>query len=166
MIHQWSVSNFKSIQKTVAVEFAPLTLFVGQNSAGKSTLIQSILMTAQTLQSNVVSRSVVLNGKIIRLGEFSDIRSNNSAQQEVTIGFELKRPTFEIEPMAITARTRYYYSLGHQEKMLSVCSSFSFSAGDTDEENKDLQLQPRLEKGSIGYRSFEKELNFDFEFKR
>ncbi|MCX7220400.1 MAG: AAA family ATPase, partial [Burkholderiales bacterium] len=75
MIKQWSVSNFKSCQEKVKLEFAPLTLFVGQNSAGKSTIIQSILLTAQTLQSNVISRSVVLNGRIIRLGGFSDIRS-------------------------------------------------------------------------------------------
>lgn len=166
MINQWSVANFKSIREEITVNFSPLTLFVGQNSAGKSTLIQSILMTAQTLQSNVVSRSVILNGRIVRLGAFSDIRSNASNIEDVTVSFELKRPVYEINPLNVSTRTGYYYSQGHQEKMKAVYSSFSFSAKTNIESSENLQLQPKLEKGSIGYRSNDVEMNFDFNFER
>lgn len=166
MISQWSVANFKSIREEITVDFSPLTLFVGQNSAGKSTLIQSILMTAQTLQSNVISRSVILNGRIVRLGAFSDIRSNASNREDVTISFALKRPAYEIAPLNVSTRSGYYYSLGHQEKMHSVNGSFSFSARVSGEVNENLQLQPKLEKGSIGYRSLDADMNFDFKFER
>jgi len=166
MINQWSVANFKSIREEITVNFSPLTLFVGQNSAGKSTLIQSILMTAQTLQSNVVSRSVILNGRIVRLGAFADIRSNSSQVEDITIAFELKRPVYEIAPLNVSTRAGYYYSQGHQEKMKSVYGSFSFSAKANVESSENLQLQPRLEKGSVGYRSLDKEMDFDFKFER
>ena len=166
MIKQWSVSNFKSIRERVRVDFAPLTLFVGQNSAGKSTLIQSILLTAQTIQSNVTARSVILNGRIIRLGAFADIRSNNSKDGEVTVSFEIGRPTYEMDTINVSSRLRYYYSSDYQDQMKLVTSSFTFSAGEADETNRELQLQPRLERGNISYRSIDAEKNHDFEFKR
>jgi predicted ATPase len=166
MIKQWSVSNFKSIRDRVRIEFAPLTLFVGQNSAGKSTLIQSILLTAQTIQSNVTARSVILNGRIIRLGAFSDIRSNNSADENVTVSFEIGRPSYEVEGQSLSLRSRYYFPIDYQDQMKLVTSSFTFSAGPSQEQNRELQLQPRLEGGNICYRSVDTEKNFEFEFKR
>lgn len=166
MIKQWSVSNFKSIKERVRVDFAPLTLFVGQNSAGKSTLIQSILLTAQTIQSNVTARSIVMNGRIIRLGTFSDIRSNKSNETAVTVSFEIGRPIYEIDSLNVTTRGRYYYATEYHEQMKLVTSSFTFSAGNLINESKDLQLQPRIERGNISYRSIDAEKNFDFEFKR
>jgi predicted ATPase len=166
MIKHWAVGNFKSIREKVGIDFAPLTLFVGQNSAGKSTMIQSILLTAQTIQSNVTSRSVVLNGRIIRLGAFGDIRSNNSSDEAVTVSFELGRPRFEIDPISVGARGRYYYTHQYQEKMKAVRSSFTFSAGSIAEPNKELQLQPRMERGHVSYRATDSTMDFEFEFRR
>lgn len=73
MITTWTIENFKSVSDKTSLNMKPLTVFAGPNSSGKSTLIQSILLTAQTLQSSVDSRSVVLNGHILRLGSFDDI---------------------------------------------------------------------------------------------
>lgn len=166
MIKQWSVSNFKSIGKRVRVDFAPLTLFVGQNSAGKSTLIQSILLTAQTIQSNVTARSVILNGRIIRLGSFDDIRANNSKDQSITVSFEIGRPNYEIETLNVSSRARYYYTSDFQDQMNLVSSSYTFSAGASIEKNIELQLQPQLERGSLSYKAMDYEKNADFEYRR
>ena len=40
--------NFKSWDDTGPVRLAPLTIFFGRNSSGKSTLIQSLLLMKQT----------------------------------------------------------------------------------------------------------------------
>ena len=68
---------------------APLTIFAGANSSRKSTLIQSLLLTAQTLQSPVQTRPVILNGHIVRLGAFDDVVSNGFQSNKIVIGFEL-----------------------------------------------------------------------------
>ncbi|MBI3151141.1 MAG: AAA family ATPase [Chloroflexi bacterium] len=73
MILEWSLSNFKSVRQTPKLKFAPLTIFCGANSSGKSTLIQSILMISQTLGSPNVTRPLVLNGELIRLGYLNDV---------------------------------------------------------------------------------------------
>lgn len=73
MILEWTLGNFKSVRQTPRLKFAPLTIFCGANSSGKSTMIQSILMLSQTLGSPNVTRPLVLNGELIRLGYLSDV---------------------------------------------------------------------------------------------
>jgi predicted ATPase len=166
MIKFWSVSNFKSIRDEAKIDFAPLTFFVGQNSAGKSTLIQSILLTAQTIQSNVADRSVVLNGRIIRLGSFSDIRANKSKKDEVKIGFQLGQPLYGGDNIKVATRSKSYYTPEIQKRMKAVCSSFSFSAGKLDDVSRELQLQPRLESGSVSFKAIDEEGDSEFGFIR
>ena len=72
MITKWKAFNFKSIRKETELNFAPLTIFAGANSSGKSTFLQPILLVAQTLAHRVTSRPVVLNGAFARLGQFDD----------------------------------------------------------------------------------------------
>ena len=60
MLQNCTLEHFKSVYDRVTLPLAPLTVFAGANSSGKSTLIQSLLLTAQTVQSPVGSRSIVL----------------------------------------------------------------------------------------------------------
>ena len=72
MLTEWTIGNFKSIGRPVTLRLAPLTVLVGANSSGKSTLLQSILMIAQTLQVES-PRALILNGQLVRLGYAADI---------------------------------------------------------------------------------------------
>ncbi|MDM8549194.1 AAA family ATPase [Desulfobacterales bacterium HSG2] len=98
MIQTWTIQNFKSVSDKTTLSMKPLTIFAGANSSGKSTLIQSILLVAQTLQTTVGSRSVVLNGHILKLGSFDDIVFNHQSDQTVLIGFGLT-PIIEPPPV-------------------------------------------------------------------
>jgi len=86
MITKWSVSNFKSIAKETPLALAPLTIFAGPNSSGKSTILQSLLLVSQTLAHKVGSRSVVLNGALTRLGQFDDLKSHKGESDQITNG--------------------------------------------------------------------------------
>jgi predicted ATPase len=44
-----SVERFKSFQKKTRIELAPVTVILGRNNSGKSSLIQSLLLLKQTL---------------------------------------------------------------------------------------------------------------------
>ena len=90
MITKWKVFNFKSIREETELELGPLTIFAGANSSGKSTILQSILLIAQTLSYKVNSRSVVLNGPLVGLDQFDDIKSNNSQADQISIGLTCK----------------------------------------------------------------------------
>lgn len=88
-LRKWRLNSFKSVAHQVEVDLAPLTVVVGANSSGKSTLIQSILLMAQNAmrsdeRSTPKSRGIFeLNGPLVQLGTFREtacdlVRTNNS----------------------------------------------------------------------------------------
>jgi predicted ATPase len=88
MFTRWSISNFKSIREPVTLELAPLTIFSGINSSGKSTLIQSILMVTQSLASLRSEEALILNGHFVDLGELSDVCHHGSEREPILLGFD------------------------------------------------------------------------------
>jgi predicted ATPase len=83
---RWRVRNFKSIA-TADLELAPLTVLVGANSAGKSSLLQSILLAAQAAGAPPGEPGIPLNGALVELGELTELRRVGAGFREsVAIG--------------------------------------------------------------------------------
>jgi predicted ATPase len=142
MITKWSVSNFKSIAKETPLDLAPLTIFAGPNSSGKSTILQSLLLISQTLAHKVGSRSVVLNGTLTRLGQFDDLKSNGSESDQITIGWEC-HPTEVVPPsMGFPRSVTAYGRRTDSIKEIACKLSFDTNPGSPDREL--YQLQPQL----------------------
>ncbi|SEI01598.1 AAA domain-containing protein [Methylobacterium sp. 275MFSha3.1] len=85
MLAKWSLNNFKSFSDSGDIDLAPITVLAGANSSGKSTIIQSLLLLKQTVLYNNPNRPLGLNGPILKLGRFDDIKNINTEQK--TIGF-------------------------------------------------------------------------------
>lgn len=87
MITEWRVSGFKSATESVTIDLPGITILVGANSSGKSAIIQSILMMAQSIGDRNQGRQVVLNGRFTRLGDYSEIKSTAAAAtSRVSVG--------------------------------------------------------------------------------
>lgn len=151
MLTTWTLQNFKSVCNQTTLKLAPLTLFTGANSSGKSTIIQSILLATQTLQNPVTSRSVILNGQILRIGAFNDIVFNNQESKNILIGFELTPSTDEHESYITTSR--HIYGLQGNEALSSINCSFTFSSHGSKDEKEIVQLHPKLEECQIHVKS-------------
>lgn len=145
MIKKWTLQSFKSVYNKTTLEIQPLTIFTGANSSGKSTIIQSILLTAQTLQSTDYPRSIILNGHIIRMGGFDDLKSNVSDNNEIYIGFEID-PNIEISDFPIAFGSRIYFRFlpDLHESVSKIECNYIFSSTGKEDEKEILQLQPRL----------------------
>ncbi len=89
MLKSWSIQNFKAIVDSGNLKLAPVTVLAGKNSSGKSSLLQSILMIAQTLSNKVNERALVTNGTIMQLGTFTDILSDFSNSSYMVFKFEI-----------------------------------------------------------------------------
>ena len=93
------LENFKSVTNAT-VELRPLSVVVGRNSSGKSTLLQSVLALAQAVRNKSNSSQFPLNGEYVRLGTFGEVLSfqNSSDNPEIAIGFsvsaDLRQPRF------------------------------------------------------------------------
>jgi len=106
MLERWCVKNFKSILNA-DLELAPLTIFAGANSSGKSSLIQSILLVTQTLKDkDNESEPLILNGPFVNLGKFDDIKTYGST--DVTLGI-----SFSCNGVAVDTE---YFSNPHYSK--------------------------------------------------
>ncbi len=90
MIRSVRLRNFKAWEDTGVVEFAPITGFFGANSAGKSSLMQFILMMKQTAEAS--DRALILNfgddRSLVELGTFADAVYQHN--QDLTIGLSLE----------------------------------------------------------------------------
>jgi len=79
MFTQLKLRNFKTWQDTGDIPLKPITVLLGTNSSGKSSLIQSLLLLKQTVQSP--DRSIHLNlggdeiNDLFNFGDFDDVLS-------------------------------------------------------------------------------------------
>ena len=85
--------DFKSVA-SADVRLGPLTVVVGANSSGKSTLLQSILALSQAVRSEISTAEFPLNGEFIRLGTFDETRNflSDRSDSPMEIAFELVSP--------------------------------------------------------------------------
>ena len=68
------VSNVKGFAEPVELPLAPITLLFGWNSAGKSTLLQTLLLLKQTLEDgDPAIPSLVVNGSLTQHGSFRNL---------------------------------------------------------------------------------------------
>ena len=71
-LRRLSLRNFKSAAEA-DIDLSQLTLLVGTNSAGKSTILQSLLLQTQAVESGATGRLYPLNGSRVSLGDFADL---------------------------------------------------------------------------------------------
>jgi predicted ATPase len=80
MLKKLRIKNFKSWEDTGEMEIAPITMFFGGNSSGKSSILQFLLMLKQTRNSYDKEQILNFGGKendIIDLGNFRDVIFNH-----------------------------------------------------------------------------------------
>lgn len=86
---EWFVTDFKALQYAL-LPLSPVNVIAGENSSGKSSLIQSLLMLAQSTEDELF-----LNGPLVRLGEPKDaIRSGTS---KMSIGYTVQDRRDEVQ---------------------------------------------------------------------
>ncbi|MCX9094182.1 DUF3696 domain-containing protein [Providencia rettgeri] len=92
MLRNIYINNFKSLGMAEYVNLNSCSFLCGANSSGKSSLIQAVLMLAQTFSSRVNEDTFLLNGELVRLGSYKDIKTYFTKSDEITIGF-----TFDVD---------------------------------------------------------------------
>lgn len=81
------LKNFKGWEDTGSIRFAPITVFFGSNSSGKTSLLQSILLLKQTAESPDRSR-VLYPGddrSLVDLGTVADLVYSHDAERTLEI---------------------------------------------------------------------------------
>lgn len=80
------IKNIKSFKDSGNIEFKPITIFVGKNSCGKSSLLRFPTVLAQTALSNTDS-PLMFYGKMLDYGNYEDVVFGKKAD---SISFEIE----------------------------------------------------------------------------
>lgn len=88
MLEELELSNFRLFGEKVNIRFRPITIFIGENNAGKSSVIKFLMMLKQSIGS-VGSGFLVTNGSEVSLGRnFYGLKNINSKKRN--LDFSLK----------------------------------------------------------------------------
>ena len=90
--------NFKSVAEG-DVGLAPFTLVVGENSSGKSTVLQSLRLLQQGMEDHSSNGIFRLNGERIALDTIDDLRTDIwTMDMSVLVGISLVVPDYKTAP--------------------------------------------------------------------
>ena len=85
MITSIQLKNFKCFRDSGSIDFSRITLLTGANGTGKSTVMQSLLLLAQSVKEKVDSEGLRFNGDYVWLGNYQDIVNAHSTKKGIDI---------------------------------------------------------------------------------
>ena len=95
MLTVLKLSNFRVFDDEVTVRFRPITILIGRNSSGKSSIIKFLLMLQQSMDS-ARSQFLTAEGDKVNLGVFSELKNNLTRKR--SLRFELAAKNTNIKP--------------------------------------------------------------------
>ncbi len=81
--------NFRCYRDSGDIPFRPLTIILGPNNVGKSTIINSILLLKQTVDVDAPRETVITSGPLVDLGGFADIIHRGAPRNERFFSIEM-----------------------------------------------------------------------------
>jgi predicted ATPase len=88
-IRKMRLRNFKCFADSGDVPLAPLTVIFGRNNSGKSSILQSLLILRQTLDSPEYGPRLDLRGPQYPAGSYRDIVHQHRAKEHILMSFEV-----------------------------------------------------------------------------
>jgi len=87
-----TLENFKAFGKPARVPLAPITLLCGENSAGKSTILQALYLLKQTRELAPPDVPLLLRAEngYVDLGSFEEMVHGHDTHREVSIRFDVE----------------------------------------------------------------------------
>jgi predicted ATPase len=102
-LKRFSVENFKAFRNS-RLDLTPLTILIGENSSGKSSILQALLLIKQTLESPSGGGVLNLNSHYVQFRQFREMVFGMPTEKAI-IGFELELEQF-----------KFYFRVGSMEK--------------------------------------------------
>lgn len=96
MIQELSVKDYKAFDHA-QIPIKPITIFLGANSVGKSSIIQLLLLLQQTSKEDYKSykSALKLYGGYVNLGDSTNLFRKQDTTKDLEIGFKLKSKEFK-----------------------------------------------------------------------
>lgn len=87
--------NYRSFQDTGWVTIKPLTVLIGPNNAGKTSVVSPLLIMNQTIVSRDKSTPLITRGPLFDAGNFRDVLHKHKMDAELKLAFEFHTHDYE-----------------------------------------------------------------------
>lgn len=100
MLCSIQLENFKAFGQRTVIPLAPITLIFGQNSSGKSSILQSLNLLKQTRESRDVTAFLLPRTEtgIVDLGSFQDILFDHDLNRSLSIRLDMSLNAMTKQP--------------------------------------------------------------------
>lgn len=88
-MEQFKVKNLKSFKNSGAIDIKPLTIFLGKNSCGKSSLVRVFPLIKQTFEKSA-SEPILWYSDYVDYGDFNNALIKNTDHKEISFMFKVK----------------------------------------------------------------------------
>ena len=148
MLTKLAFKNFKAWKDSGEIRLAPLTVFFGANSAGKTSIPQLLLLLKQTAESPDRQRALQLGDSrtLVDLGTFDDVVHNHDVSQplEFSVEWSLDQPLQVSDPLSGAIFTGNSLSFGSRlqvERHQPVVDSFRYELRSLGATTLDLEMK-------------------------
>lgn len=112
MLQQLRLKNFKSLKKA-QVDFGRITVLIGPNGTGKSSICQALMVLRQSSGSSELH----LSGPLISLEDFEDVLTKEAPEREIGIGLSFGIGSYP--DLDITGDVSYSYDACFDPHLIS-----------------------------------------------
>jgi len=104
--------NFRAFADTQDMEIRPLTILIGPNNSGKTSILAPLLLMKQTLLSNDEEPGLVTRGQFINAGSYRDLIHGHDVERELSfaISFRRQREETDLGPLGQYPPARYAFT--------------------------------------------------------
>ncbi len=90
-INSVTIGNFKGIAESVTIPIKPITIFIGENSSGKSTVLHALAALSQTASVPNDQRALILDDEkaAVHLGRFIEIIHSRKYADAIELGVNI-----------------------------------------------------------------------------
>ena len=97
MLTELRLTNFRIFNDEISVRFRPITVLIGRNSSGKSSIVKFLLMLQQSIASGG-SQFLTTEGDKVNLGAFSELKNALTRKRNLTFELTTVSATSELDP--------------------------------------------------------------------
>lgn len=137
MLKSLELENFKAFGERVKIPFAPITLIFGENSSGKSSILQSLNLLKQTLESKETGALLLprTENGISDLGSFQDLLFDHDLKRNFVIKITIDFCSISEESQIEIKQILYgYYSVFTNLEPKSIGIELQFFRKSLEEE--------------------------------
>jgi len=129
MLTKIGAENYRSFQ-ALDVDLAPITLFVGPNNSGKSSVISIVRLLSQTLESHDPNVRLLLNGSLGDFGTYKDLVHGNQTKKHLKVSFEIRPSNKEFYPGADKTQIEFSLTYKYRSAIKEVVLKSLVAKGD------------------------------------